>query len=108
MKSEGYVGICGACFEPIKNGEEIKFREDGSHFHRKCAEEKPNSYYLALERIRGQFEQGVNATQLMNEMDRIFKIPALNSEKFNEENPEVINLYRQISDSRYTTKDCTE
>ena len=99
-KIEGYVGICGACFEPIKEGEEIKFRENGSYFHRKCAEQKPNSYYLALERIRGQFEQGANPTELMNDMERIFKIPALNDPAYNEDNQEVITLYREISNSR--------
>ena len=99
-KIEGYIGICGACFEPIKEGEEIKFRENGSHFHRKCAEEKPNSYYLAIERIRGQFENGSNPTELMNDLERIFKIPALNDPAYNEDNQEVISLYREISDSR--------
>jgi len=53
-----------------------------------------------LERIAEQFEQGVNQTELMNEMERIFKIPALNDLDFNEENPEVIELYRKISKSR--------
>jgi len=99
-KIEGYVGICGACFEPIKEGEEIKFRENGSYFHRKCAEQKPNSYYLALERIKGQFEQGTDPTRLMNDMERIFKIPALNDPAFNKDNEDVIKLYREISNSR--------
>ena len=53
-----------------------------------------------LERIRELFEKGVNQTELMNEMERIFKIPALNDLDFNEENPEVIELYRKISKSR--------
>jgi len=54
-----------------------------------------------LERITEQFEQGVNQTELMNEMERIFKIPALNDLDFNEENPKVIELYRKISKSRF-------
>lgn len=99
-KIEGYVGICGACFEPIKEGEEIKFRKNGRHFHRQCAETTPNSYYVALERIAGEFEKGITPTKLMNEMERIFKIPCLNDEEFNADNADVIKLYREISDSR--------
>jgi len=108
MKTERYVCICAICFESIKQGTEIPFMDTGKFIHRSCSEKKPDSYYLALERIRSEFEQGINATQLMNDMERIFKIPALNSEKFNEENPEVISLYRQVSDSRFNNKDCTE
>ncbi len=100
MKIEGYVGICGACFEPIKKGTEIQFRENGSCFHKACAETKPNSYYLALERIRGQFEQGEQQNVLMNELEHIFTIPALNDENFNIKNKEVIELYQEISESR--------
>lgn len=101
IKIEGYIGICGICFEPIKEGEEVKFREKSvSYFHRNCATLNPNSYYLALEKIRGQFEKGENPTELMNDMERIFKIKILTDERFNEENQEVIKLYREISDSR--------
>jgi len=53
-----------------------------------------------LERIRERFEQGVDPTELMDEMEHIFKIPALNDLDFNEEYPEVIELYREISKSR--------
>jgi len=53
-----------------------------------------------LEVIRERFEQGENPTELMNEMEDVFKIPALNDPNFNEENPEVIELYREISKSR--------
>ena len=101
MQIKGYVGICGACFEPIKEGEEIKFREHGSFFHKNCSDTKPNSYYLALERIRGQYEQGVKANQLLNELEDIFKIPLMNDEEFNQANTEVMELYREISDSRF-------
>lgn len=99
-KIEGYVGICGVCFEPIAMGTEIQFRKNGKCFHRLCAEQKPNSYYLALERIKGQFEQGMNPTELMNEMECVFKIPALNDPAYNKENEEVIKLYREISSAR--------
>jgi len=53
-----------------------------------------------LEVIRERVEQGENPTELMNEMEDVFKIPALNDPNFNEENPEVIELYREISKSR--------
>lgn len=97
---EGYIGICGACFEPIATGEEMQYRKNGRYFHRNCAETNFNSYYIAFERIRGQFEQGVEPTKIMNEMERIFKIPALNDPAFNEDNEDIIKLYREISDSR--------
>ena len=50
MQVEGYMGICAACFEPIKNGEGIELRPKGRHFHKKCVEENPNNYYVKLER----------------------------------------------------------
>jgi len=53
-----------------------------------------------LENIRVRWEQGENPTELMNEMEDVFNIPALNNLDFNEENPEVIELYREISKSR--------
>lgn len=108
MKIDKYLGVCRVCFEPVKEGSEITVREGGWPFHSKCVEANPNSYYLALERIRGKFEQGANATEFMNDMEGIFKIPALNDEAFNEDNDEVIKLYQEIGDSRFETKDCNE
>lgn len=49
MQIEGYMGICAACFEPIKNGEGVTLRPKGRHFHKKCVSEKPNNYYVKLE-----------------------------------------------------------
>lgn len=100
MNIEGYVGICGVCFEPIMKGEETTIREEGLNFHLKCVKDSPDSYYVALERITSQFEQGANPTELMNEMERVFKIPVLNDPDFNEDHPKVIQLYRKISYSR--------
>lgn len=100
MKFDGYVGICGACFEPIKEGTEMQFRENGKYFHQSCVEENPKSHYVALERIRAEFEKGTEPTELMNEMEQIFKVPAMNDIEFNEDNPMVIKLYREISNSR--------
>lgn len=99
-KIEGYIGICGACFEPIAIGDEMQFRKNGKYFHQVCAKTKPNSYYLALERIRGQFEQGADFTNLLDEMSRLFKIPALNDPTYNEDHQEVIQLYREITHAR--------
>lgn len=64
----------------------------------KMSETKLKDY---LKYYKDQFESGVNPTQLMNEMESIFKIPALNDEMYNTENSEVIELYRTISDSRF-------
>lgn len=100
MKVEGYVGICAECFEPIKKGEEFSFRSEGRKFHRRCVDDRPNGYYVALERIEGRFEQGENPTELMNEMEAIFKVPAMNNESFNEDNEGVIKVYRKLSDAR--------
>lgn len=99
-KIEGYAGICAICFEPISEGEEIQIKENGRYFHKDCTKRDPENYYLFLEHIRAQFEQGTNPTYLMNEMERVFKVPALNDPVFNEENEEVIKLYREIGDSR--------
>lgn len=101
-KIEGYVGICGACFEPIAIGDEMQYRNNGKYFHKKCAENPRNywNYYLALERIRADFENGKNPTALMNQMEDIFGVPALNDPVFNEDNPEVIKLFREIGNSR--------
>lgn len=100
MQVEGYIGICGACFEPIREGEGAKVRPKGNYYHKSCIEDNPNSYYLALERIRGQFEEGHNPTELMDLIEDLYKLPALNDEQYNEDNPEVIKLYREIAASR--------
>lgn len=45
--------------------------------------------------------RNIKLATLMTKMEQHFKIPALNSEKFNAENKEVIALYRKISDARF-------
>lgn len=96
-----YAGICAACFEPVKLGDEMKFSNKGRTFHTSCAKINYNSYYVALERIEASLGSEYDPTALMNEMERIFKIPALNDEAFNEDNKEVIELYRKISNLRF-------
>lgn len=39
-------------------------------------------------------------SELMTEMEGVFKIPALKNTIWEKENPEVIELYRKVSDSR--------
>lgn len=38
--------------------------------------------------------------ELMTEMEGVFKIPMLKNTTWEKENPEVIELYRKVSDSR--------
>lgn len=90
-KLEKYVGICGACFEPIEKGEEIQFRDNGKFFHSFCAETKPNSYYLALERIRGAFERGENLIDLIQQLEQLFGNQGCRMEE------EVMELYNDIA-----------
>lgn len=49
-KIEGYCGICAACFEPIKCGDETTMREGGRHFHKHCVSDRPENYYIKLEK----------------------------------------------------------
>jgi hypothetical protein len=50
MKIEGYEGICACCFNPIRDGECQKLRENGRNFHKKCIVENPYNYYVKLEK----------------------------------------------------------
>lgn len=44
--------------------------------------------------------RNIKLSRLMSKMEFDFQIPALNDEKFNEANREVISLYREISNAR--------
>lgn len=57
MKVKGYSGICSICFEPVAKDDEYKVLEEGSVYHKKCAEEKPDSHYLKIEKIYSQLWQ---------------------------------------------------
>lgn len=103
---DGYKGICRACFEPVSEGDEVQLCEGGHYYHRSCVENNPNSYYLALERIQGAFEGGKAALgELMSEMERIYRIPALRDKAYEAAHPEVIRLYRNISAARVFPED---
>lgn len=39
-------------------------------------------------------------TNLMNDMEQIFNIPALNNPTFNQANPEIMILYRMVAKER--------
>lgn len=54
-----------------------------------------------LERIKQKFDQGHDPTELMNEMEVTFGIPAMYSQSFTEANLGVMWLYWKISDSRF-------
>ncbi|MCB8818657.1 hypothetical protein [Desulfosporosinus shakirovi] len=99
---EGYEGICTCCFEPIRDGGGFKFRETGRSFHSRCVEKNPNSYYIKLEEIAARFEKACQEQlpRLITEMEQAYSIPILNNEAFNQDNEEVIQLYRKISQAR--------
>jgi hypothetical protein len=61
-----------------------------------------------LEDIRSEFAQGVDPTELLNVMEREFKIPALNDPQYNIMFPDVIALYREIGDARGLWTDADE
>ena len=100
MKVEGYIGICGGCFEPIREGEGRQLIKGGSFYHHSCIENKPGSYYITIDLIEADYAAGTDSTILMDQMERIFKIPGLNDEQYNQDNEEVIKLYREIAASR--------
>lgn len=50
--------------------------------------------------FKNRFLNGENPTDLMNEMESYFRIPMMNDENYNSKNPDVIDLYLAISNSR--------
>jgi len=53
-----------------------------------------------LKFFRERFDHGESPTKLMNEMEQLYGIPALNDPTYNEANEDVIQLYREISNFR--------
>jgi len=53
-----------------------------------------------LQQIQARFKAGENPTQLLDEMERVFKVPAMKSDSYNQAHPEVIALYIEIGESR--------
>lgn len=101
MQVQGYEGICAACFEPIREGQGYKFREKGRNFHKRCIE-SARDYYIRIEEIEARFETAKQEELpgLMTELEHRYHIPLINNESFNEDNKEVMDLYRRISNSR--------
>ncbi len=52
MVEDEYAGICAHCFEPVRLGEEYRFRERGRTFHLDCAGK--DSYYVRQERRKAK------------------------------------------------------
>ena len=53
-----------------------------------------------LAKIKERLLAGEDPTQLMNEMERTFQIPALDDPEFNRQHPEVMKLYRRVAATR--------
>lgn len=64
-------------------------------FHRK-GEENMNE----LDEYQKRLASGENATNIMNDMEKEFDIPMLNDEYYNLKNADVMELYREIANSR--------
>lgn len=62
---------------------------------------------LFLEKIKAKFKDETirkdpkKLAELMTEMEIRYEIPMINDENYNEKNPEVIELYRKISNARH-------
>lgn len=64
-------------------------------FHRKGEENMSR-----LDEYQKRLASGENATDIMNDMEKEFDIPMLNDEDYNLKNAEVMELYREIANSR--------
>jgi hypothetical protein len=53
-----------------------------------------------LEIYRKRFEDGEEPTKLMNELEKVYKIPLMLDLEFNKNNVELMKLYLEISASR--------
>lgn len=101
---DDYLGICSVCLRPIEKNQGIKLRENGRVFHKECVKKTAN-YYVALEIMAAKFENSPkDNTRLMSElvaqMEQIFKIPPLPNRPYEEENPEVMELYKKMTERK--------
>ena len=53
-----------------------------------------------LDDYQKRLASGECATEIMNDMEKKFNIPIINNEEYNKNNLDVIELYREISNSR--------
>jgi len=75
-------------------------REYGTEYMEDFKEPLKVARNLNLKYFEEQLELGADPTVLMNEMEALFGIPAINTKSYNEAHPGVIELYRKISNSR--------
>lgn len=60
------------------------------------------SKILMLSNQLDQKDKDQRYAELMTDLEHKFKIPMMNSEAFEKKNPDIMRIYRQISDSRQT------
>ena len=67
--------------------------------YRRGVEMDKETYNKTLEVYKKFYEDGNKQFRgmYMSDMERLFNIPLLNNEKFNEANPEVMELYRKFA-----------
>lgn len=67
-------------------------------------QEKPECYKIIemsrLEKYQNRLASGEKAADIMTDMENEFNIPMLNDEDYNKKNADVIELYREVADSR--------
>lgn len=55
---------------------------------------------MRLDHYKKRFENGELPADIMTDMEREFGIPMVNNEVYNKNNPDVIEVYREIGNSR--------
>lgn len=63
--------------------------------------QKKFSAVLLLKNI-AQYQKDLSYARLMTELEQFYKIPMMRDENFERGNPDVMRVYRMISDSRKT------
>ncbi len=106
MKMEGYKGICAGCFEPIRDGQGYKFRENGRSFHKRCVESNPNGYYIKFEEIAARFETASKEElpRLMTELTQAYTIPMTDNEVFSRNKDLVRLIYHRVGSAENDKK----
>lgn len=53
-----------------------------------------------LKEYQKRLASGERAADIMNDMEKEFDIPMVNNEEYNQRNTDVIELYREVANSR--------
>ena len=53
-----------------------------------------------LDKYQKRLASGENAADIMNDMEKEFNIPMINDEEYNNKNADIIELYREVANSR--------